>query len=385
MTTSPKRKSDDIERETIGERVTIYRRGKVWWLSYQINRTQHRKSLDTTNRKEARRQAGIIALELHAGTHEIAPPPIRLEDVIREYLDHLKVEGKSARTLTKYKQVYDRFQVMAAERGVSVLNQINIRFIDWYRSQRSAAGRAPKTIQNATTIIRQLVNFALSRKILLKDPLDGLKNPRPKRTEQPCWTKAEVEQIITAAQEPQKSIYMALADTGMRIGELEWLTWEDIDLVRNLILIRQKEGWKPKSGDARSVPISPRLRSLLESRPRRFRWVFTSAPSRVYPKGDHQISERRLLNSLKALLKRIGLPTTGKLHTFRHSFISLALMSGVAPAIVRSWVGHVSGEILEHYTHVHHDPSQEAMCRLFGGRSSAGSSTDLAKFPIGAK
>jgi site-specific recombinase XerD len=61
-----------------------------------------------------------------------------------------------------------------------------------------------------------------------------------------------------------------------------------------------------------------------------------------------------LLNSLKALLKRIGLPTTGKLHTFRHSFISHALMEGVAPAIVRSWVGHVSDEILEHYVHVHH-------------------------------
>ena len=45
---------------------------------------------------------------------------------------------------------------------------------------------------------------------------------------------------------------MALADTGVRIGELEWLTWEDIDLERNLILIRQKAGWKPKSGDARS-------------------------------------------------------------------------------------------------------------------------------------
>ena len=57
----------------------------------------------------------------------------------------------------------------------------------------------------------------------------------------------------------------------------------------------------------------------------------------------------------------------------------------VAPAIVRNWVGHVSDEILEHYTHVHHDPSQETMRRLFGGRSSAGSSTDLAQFPIGEK
>ena len=94
--------------------------------------------------------------------------------------------------------MYGQLQQLAATRGISHLHQINLRFIDFYRSHRTEAGRAPKTIQNATTIIRQLINFALSRKILLKDPLEGLKNPRPKRTEQPCWTKAEVEQIIAA-------------------------------------------------------------------------------------------------------------------------------------------------------------------------------------------
>lgn len=43
-------------------------------------------------------------------------------------------------------------------------------------------------------------------------------NPAPKRTEQPCWTEIEVEQILSAAQDPQKSIYTIYADTGMRFA-----------------------------------------------------------------------------------------------------------------------------------------------------------------------
>jgi integrase len=62
------------------------------------------------------------------------------------------------------------------------------------------------------------------------------------------------------------------------------------------------------------------------------------------------------------VLKRVGLK--GHLHTFRHSFISDALVRGTPEAIVRQWVGHVDHEILKHYTHIHDAASQAAMQRL---------------------
>ena len=62
------------EQERVGEHVTIYLRGQTWWASYQLNRSQQRQSLATSNKKEASRKAVIIAAELQTGTHEIAPP-----------------------------------------------------------------------------------------------------------------------------------------------------------------------------------------------------------------------------------------------------------------------------------------------------------------------
>ena len=88
----------------------------------------------------------------------------------------------------------------------------------------------------------------------------------------------------------------------------------------------------------------------------------TTPASARYPKADRQISERRLLLYLKRVLKRLGL--TGHLHTFRHSFISNALMTGIAEAIVRHWVGHVDREVMKLYTHIADEASQAAMQRL---------------------
>jgi site-specific recombinase XerD len=62
-----------------------------------------------------------------------------------------------------------------------------------------------------------------------------------------------------------------------------------------------------------------------------------------------QISERRLLQYLKRVLKRLGL--RGHLHTFRHSFISFAAFEGVSERVLRRWIGHVDREILDWYFH----------------------------------
>jgi len=131
-----------------------------------------------------------------------------------------------------------------------------------------------------------------------------------------------------------------------------------------VIVIREKPGWKPKTGDQRAIPMSPAARAVLAALPRKGKWVFTAPPSRRYPKGDHPVNERRLLEYLKRVLKQLGLK--GHLHTFRHSLISHALTQGIPEAVVRQWVGHVDPEVIKIYTHILDPASQAAMQRLAG-------------------
>jgi integrase len=232
-------------------------------------------------------------------------------------------------------------------------------------------------------VLRQLVNFALSRGLLATDPLQGLKLKKPKPAPQPCWAPAEVERILAASPEPERSVFLTLAETGLRIGELQHLTWEDVDLGRNVLHVRPKDGWRPKTGDQRAIPMTARVRSVLERLPRRGRWVFCARPSGKYPRGDHQVSERRLLAALKRVLGAVGLE--GHLHTFRHAFISHALTQGIPEAIVRQWVGHVDAEVLKLYTHIADAASQAAMQRLEGSGKKGlqpGGATDGQREPV---
>jgi integrase/recombinase XerC len=348
-------------RERVGN-VTIYQRGAIWQASFQHNGRQQRVSLETRSKKEARLRAAKLAGDVVAGKYAPPVPDVSIEQVVQQQLEYLRAEGRAKKTLQKCEGTFKRLVEFADSRGVKHLSEVNLALVDAYRANRAAEGRKPKTIHNETVLIRQLVNFALRRELIAEDPLKQLKLKLPKPTPQPCWTWNEVELILRTAKSPQREALMLLADTGMRVGELRYLTWDDVDMEQRVLRIRPKDDWRPKTGDQRAIPMSARVCAVVQSLRKRGRWLFTARPSKRYPEGGHQINERRLLESLKRVLKQLELP--GHLHTFRHSFISNALLTGTPEPIVRSWVGHVDAQIMRTYTHVADQESRAAMQRL---------------------
>ena len=198
------------------------------------------------------------------------------------------------------------------------------------------------------------------------DPLAGYRLRKPKPTPQPCWTPAEADAIVAAAPLEYRPYLTLLRETGCRASEAKYLTWADVDFNQNVIQIRAKDGWRPKSGDQRTIPMTNRLVTTLKSLPRRSRWVCTAPATAAYPEGAGQISGRQALLALKRVLTKLGLK--GKLHTFRHAFISQALMNGVPEAVVRHWVGHVDRQIIRLYTHIH-DFASHGFVQRFSGCS----------------
>src|SRR3954470_65614 len=122
-----------------------------------------------------------------------------------------------------------------------------------------------KTIHNDVVVIKQLVNFAVRRKMIRENPLAELKLPQPPRTPQPFWPRDQVERILKAASPRYRNLFRFLADTGTRIGEARWLTWDDVDLENKVVHIQSKEGWRPKSGDRRVIPLSEGLYCMLSA------------------------------------------------------------------------------------------------------------------------
>lgn|GEM_PF-840717 len=152
-------------------------------------------------------------------------------------------------------KVFKRIANLAQSRKLRDLSGLDLKFVDAYRRMRVDDGAAPKTHYTETVVVRQLFNFALTRDMIAGDPLKGLKKPKP--TRQPCWTHEQVMAIFEASPAEVKPAFTLLAEFGLRLGELAWLTWDDIDFGINVLKIQPKDGWKPKTGDQRAVPLNP--------------------------------------------------------------------------------------------------------------------------------
>ena len=71
----------------------------------------------------------------------------------------------------------------------------------------------------------------------------------------------EYEQLLAASSLHFQRLIVCAYETGMRRGEIQFLTWNKVDLKAGLIRL---EGKDTKTEEGRPVPISPTLREFLE-------------------------------------------------------------------------------------------------------------------------
>jgi hypothetical protein len=168
--------------ERVGEIVSIFLRGRRWWANYQLRGKQQREPLNTTSKKEARRQALILEAKMLQGLHQRQAKPISIVAAIDAYLTDVRIRKRAAKTANKDSKVLGRVRDLAGRLKRKDLGEIDLRFLDAYRQERvERDGADPdSTIVDDLVIIRQLINFSLRRKLINIDPLDGLKIPKRK-------------------------------------------------------------------------------------------------------------------------------------------------------------------------------------------------------------
>ena len=128
-----------------------------------------------------------------------------------------------------------------------------------------------------------------------------------------------------------------LVDTGCRLSEITQLKYEDVNFDTNLISIWINKGEKP-----RSLPMTKRVRSILETRQ-------ASKPIKVFNVTKYQadkvwawVRKEMKLNKDKEFV----------LHALRHTCASRLVNKGIDLYVVKEWLGHSSIQVTEKYAHL---------------------------------
>lgn len=150
--------------------------------------------------------------------------------------------------------------------------------------------------------------------------------------------------------------------SGMRMGEINALKPDDIDLEKNIIRVHStisigtdnkpfiKEGTKTQNGN-RDVPISralaPYLREALErQKPNKLDLLFCDRYSGK-PLRTSDVS-----NYFGRICKKAHIEPRGQ-HALRHTFATRCIEAGIPPVVLKKWLGHSDIHItLDTYTDV---------------------------------
>ena len=136
--------------------------------------------------------------------------------------------------------------------------------------------------------------------------------------------------------------------TGMRRGELFKLQWDDIDLDRGFIFLRD-----PKGNKGQKIPLNDGARQTLAKMPKTSEYVFPGKG------GGQRVDINKAVNKIK---KAAGLPAGFRpLHGLRHTYASMLASSGkVDIYTLQKLMTHKSPSMTQRYAHLRDDALRQA-------------------------
>ena len=204
---------------------------------------------------------------------------------------------------------------------------------------------------------------AISSEIITKNLMDNKDIRRPKskkrsrkvsaftREEQQIFLDVMRKHRVPKNRNDYRKQLLIELYTGMRMGEINALRPEDIDLANNVIHVNgtiskgidnrsfRKDHTKTDAG-IRDVPIADTVRPILEEALREMRENPEHTVFYDYIKGD-VISTTQVCYFFRRICAKGGLKYHGQ-HALRHTFATRCIEAGVQPVVLKKWLGHTN-------------------------------------------
>jgi integrase len=142
----------------------------------------------------------------------------------------------------------------------------------------------------------------------------------------------------------ERTLYLTAAMTGLRMGELLGLRWEDIDWTARRVRVRQAfvrgEFTTPKSArGSRGVPLAARVSAELDELSKRSAYAADSDLVFAHPLLGKPLDRSKVLKRFKAGLLAAGVREV-RFHDLRHTFGTRMAAAGVPMRTLQEWLGH---------------------------------------------
>ena len=259
--------------------------------------------------------------------------------------------------------------------GACQVTSLTLNEVYDFIRQKQEAGLSNRYISDILVLMKSVFRYGVMR-YRINNPIDGLVMPKRHKSEVRLLTKSEQERLEQYIAENRSLTTLGIAlskSTGLRIGELCALQWEDIDLEKRILTVRKtmqrircKNGNRktkliitdPKTENSRrAIPIPAFLIGFL----RQYQSV---GKDYVLSGTQKPVEPRTMQHRFVRVLKNANLPSV-HFHSLRHNFASNCIALGFDVKALSEILGHSNVEItLDLYVHSSFEQKVEYMSRL---------------------
>ena len=173
----------------------------------------------------------------------------------------------------------------------------------------------------------------------------------------------EGDRLLAACSDHFRPLITFLLFTGARIGEALWLDWHDVDLARGHVIFT-----KTKNGEARGVPLHPRVLAALANLPHREGCVFRRPDGHPYARhaDEPRGASDGIRKALAGACRRANI-TNFSAHDCRHTWATWHYAANCDLGALQKLGGWKTISMVMRYAHVNVDELRGTIYRLPGG------------------
>ena len=370
---------------------------KVWeyrWRETQIDGTRKRRSMivgsieDYPTESLAQAEVDDLRLNINPFTSDQVVKDISVGALVNHYREHElpdifykdepdKISDeprKSWSTQDTYdgylrKWILPRWRSYRLSEVKAVAVEQWLKTLSFENGDSLARGSKAK-IRN---IMSALYSHAIRWEWTTSNPIASVRQSAKRQSVPAVLTVDELVKLLIAIPEPFRTAVFLDGASGLRVGELLGLKWEDVDFKQNVIYIRrsivkQKIGPPKTEASQKPIPLNSELAKALRlwkmkttyNRPDD--WVYASPAKNgtqpYWPKSIYRVYIKRAADKI-GLKKHIGW------HTFRHTFGTILNANGENPKVIQELLRHATLKVtMDTYVQAVSDEKRNAQSKV---------------------
>jgi integrase len=358
---------------------TIYRRSDGRWTARLSLSSGKRKDFYGRSRQEVAKRLDAARRAQDEGLPVDLPERLTLEAYLSRWLESRARPTVRQSTYVSYEVQVRRHIVPAI--GKVALTRLSPPLLQSFYAERLKAGLSPRSVLYIHKVLHRALSAAVKWGLVTRNACDLVEPPRVGRPKLHAFNADQARAFLDATADDRLSaLYLTALCTGLRRGELLALRWEDIDLERGTLAVRNalvkvRGGWQlaeTKTPSSRRVVKLPLVAAEALRRHRSQQLQEKLAAGPAWHDSAHVFASRagtpldgdNLHRAFKKHLSSAGLPSM-PFHSLRHSAATLMLALGVQPKVVAEMLGHSRiGVTMDTYSHVLPHLQDEAAAKM---------------------